>query len=124
MNFVLRKVTGIVAASPVVMLQERLPGGEAKSMICNCSESNRIYERVRNLVALSGSFFDSPDLQERNKVALIMTVSSPIAIASSSVVHGLPVNSPVGLDSSLGATNGQKLLSIAKEIRISSRLTT
>jgi len=71
-----------------------------------------------------GSFFDSPDLQERNKVALIMTVSSPIAIASSSVVHGLPVNSPVGLDSSLGATNGQKLLSIAKEIRISSRLTT
>jgi len=71
MKSVLEEVPGIVAASPVVELQERLPVGQGHEDDLQVLGVNPDYERVRNLVILSGRFFDSNDLQSRNKVAVI-----------------------------------------------------
>jgi putative ABC transport system permease protein len=69
-NAVLREVPGIAAASPVVELQDKLPvGGQERDLqVLGVTPD---YEHVRNLVVLSGRFFDSADLQARNKVGVI-----------------------------------------------------
>jgi putative ABC transport system permease protein len=69
-NAVLREVPGISAASPVVELQDKLPvGGQERDLqVLGVTPD---YEHVRNLVVLSGRFFDSADLQARNKVGVI-----------------------------------------------------
>ncbi len=65
------QVPGIVAASPMIQLHDRVPvpgGKERDVLILGCSAE---YQRVRNLQVLSGRFFDENDLQARNKVALL-----------------------------------------------------
>ena len=71
MNAVLREVPGVVAASPVVPMQDRLPvvgGQEHDIQVLGVYPD---YLRVRNLVILSGRFFDQQDLAARNKVGVI-----------------------------------------------------
>jgi putative ABC transport system permease protein len=71
MKAVLQGVPGIVAASPVVPLQERIPVGGGQERDIQVLGVYPDYRRVRNLVVLSGRFFDQQDLQARNKVAVI-----------------------------------------------------
>jgi putative ABC transport system permease protein len=65
------QVSGIVAASPVVPLDERVPVGDGKErdvrILCVSPE----YRTVRSLVVLSGRFFDDEDSTARNKVGVI-----------------------------------------------------
>jgi putative ABC transport system permease protein len=87
MKSVLEQVPGIVAASPVVELQERLSLGQGHEDDLQVLGVYPDYERVRNLVILSGRFFDSNDLQSRNKVAVITeTLARRLYGSSSSAV--------------------------------------
>ena len=65
------QVPGVVAASPVVTLSERVPFGEGKEREVQILGVYPEYLRVRNLVVLSGRFFDAEDSQAHNKVGLI-----------------------------------------------------
>jgi putative ABC transport system permease protein len=71
MNAVLREVPGVIAASPVVPLQDRLPVSGGQERDVQVLGVYPDYERVRNLVILSGRFFDQEDLATRNKVGVI-----------------------------------------------------
>jgi putative ABC transport system permease protein len=71
MQAVLRQVTGIVAASPVVDLADRIPVGGGKERDIHVLGVYPDYRVVRNLVVVSGRFFDNQDQQAHNKVALI-----------------------------------------------------
>ncbi len=65
------QVPGVIAASPVVTLGERIPvgnGGEKDVQILGVYPE---YVQVRNLKVLSGRFFDREDSQAHNKVAVI-----------------------------------------------------
>jgi putative ABC transport system permease protein len=88
MKVVLEEVPGIVAASPVVELQERLPFGQGKEGELQVLGVYPDYEHVRNLVILSGRFFDSNDLQARNKVAVITETLAQRLYGSSSSAAG------------------------------------
>jgi putative ABC transport system permease protein len=65
------QVPGIVAASPVLPLYERVSVGDGKERDLQILGVDPAYEQVRNLVLLSGRFFDSQDSQEHNKVGVI-----------------------------------------------------
>ena len=65
------QVPGVVAASPVVTLSERVPLGEGKEREVQILGVYPEYLQVRNLVVLSGRFFDAEDSQAHNKVGLI-----------------------------------------------------
>ncbi len=71
MNAVLQRVSGIVAASPVVPLDDRIPTNTGKERDLHVLGVLPGYSSVRNLVVVSGRFFDSEDEQARNKVAVI-----------------------------------------------------
>ncbi len=71
MHAVLREVPGIVAASPVVPLASRIPIGLGQERALQVLGVLPEYVAVRNLVVLSGRFFDGQDEQAHNKVALI-----------------------------------------------------
>jgi putative ABC transport system permease protein len=97
MKVVLREVPGIVAASPVVALQDRVPVGSGRERDLQLLGVYPDYERVRNLVILSGRFFDSADLQARNKVGVItenladkLYGSMPGAVGQVIKLSGLP----------------------------------
>jgi len=66
-----REVPGIVAASPVVQLDERIPVGNGKERDIQILGVYPEYRIVRNLVVLSGRFFDAQDEQAHNKVGII-----------------------------------------------------
>jgi len=66
-----RDVPGIVAASPVVPLGDRIPIGNGKERDIQILGVYPGYLTVRNLVILSGRFFDEEDEQSHNKVAVI-----------------------------------------------------
>ena len=68
------QVPGIVAATPVVPLGERLPFGEGKVRDVHVLGVYPSYAMIRNLVVVSGRFFDDQDEQSRNK-ACVMTES-------------------------------------------------
>jgi putative ABC transport system permease protein len=68
---VLEHVSGIVAASPVVPLDDRIPIGGGKERDVRILGVLPEYSAVRNLVVLSGRFFDAEDEQARNKVGVI-----------------------------------------------------
>jgi putative ABC transport system permease protein len=72
MQAVMQQVTGIVTASPVVPLAERIPVGNGKERDIQVLGVYPQYRDVRNLVVVSGRFFDAEDEQSRNKVAVIM----------------------------------------------------
>ena len=65
------QVPGIVAASPVAMLNERVPVGNGKERDIQILGTYPEYRAVRNLVVVSGRFFDQEDEQAHNKVGLV-----------------------------------------------------
>jgi putative ABC transport system permease protein len=67
-------VPGIVAATPVVPLGERIPFGGGKERDISILAVYPDYRVVRNLVVVSGRFFDDQDEHAHNKVGVI-TVS-------------------------------------------------
>ncbi len=71
MEAALAQVPGIVAASPVVPLDERIPVGDGKERDIRILGVYPQYEVVRNLVVVSGRFFDQQDEQGHNKVGVI-----------------------------------------------------
>ncbi len=71
MQAVLQRVPGIVAASPVVPLDDRIPSGTGKERDLHVLGVLPAYSTVRNLVVVSGRFFDSEDEQAHNKVGVI-----------------------------------------------------
>jgi putative ABC transport system permease protein len=71
MQAVLQQVPGIVAASPVSPLDERIPIGGGKERDVRILGVYPDYRTVRNLMIVSGRFFDKQDQQARNKVGVI-----------------------------------------------------
>jgi putative ABC transport system permease protein len=65
------QVPGVVAASPVVTLGERIPVGNGDEKDIQVLGAYPEYQRVRNLKVLSGRFFDAEDSQAHNKVGVI-----------------------------------------------------
>jgi putative ABC transport system permease protein len=65
------QVPGIIHASPVVPLDDRVPIGNGKERDVRVLGVYPEYRSVRNLVILSGRFFDDQDSQARNKVGVI-----------------------------------------------------
>jgi putative ABC transport system permease protein len=65
------QVAGVVAATPAVSLSERVPFGDGKEREVQILGVYPEYLQVRNLVVLSGRFFDAEDSQAHNKVGLI-----------------------------------------------------
>ena len=97
MYAVLQQVPGIVAASPVVPLDDRIPIGGGKERDLRTLGVFPEYTVVRNLVVLSGRFFDAQDEQARNKVGVMQQKmaediygSVDNAIGKTVKVNGLP----------------------------------
>jgi putative ABC transport system permease protein len=65
------EVSGIVAASPVVPLSERIPVGNGIERDIQILGVYPEYSTVRNLVVISGRFFDDEDEHAHNKVGVI-----------------------------------------------------
>ncbi|HEY8672083.1 MAG TPA: ABC transporter permease [Terriglobales bacterium] len=65
------QIPGIVAASPVALLNERVPVGDGKERDIQILGTYPEYATVRNLVVVSGRFFDQEDEQGHNKVGLV-----------------------------------------------------
>ncbi len=65
------QVPGVVAASPIVTLGERIPVGNGDEKDVQILGVYPEYQRVRNLKVLAGRFFDREDSQAHNKVAVI-----------------------------------------------------
>jgi putative ABC transport system permease protein len=64
-------VPEVVAASPVVPLAERIPVGSGKERDIQILGVYPEYHAVRNLVVVSGRFFDAQDEQAHNKIGVI-----------------------------------------------------
>jgi putative ABC transport system permease protein len=71
MNAVLHQVSGIEYASPVVPLNERVAIGNGKERDLQIMGVSPDYEHVRNIIVLTGRFFDEQDSQAHNKVGVI-----------------------------------------------------
>jgi putative ABC transport system permease protein len=71
MKAALQQVPGIVAASPVVSLGERIPVGGGRERDISVLGVFPDYRLVRNLVVVTGRFFDEQDEQQHNKVGVI-----------------------------------------------------
>jgi putative ABC transport system permease protein len=71
MRAVLQQVPGISAASPVVPYDDRVPIGNGKERDVRVLGVFPEYSAVRNLVVLTGRFFDAEDSQAHNKVGVI-----------------------------------------------------
>jgi putative ABC transport system permease protein len=91
------QVPGIVHASPVVPLDDRVPVGSGKERDVRVLGVYPEYRSVRNLVILSGRFFDDQDAQARNKVGVItrqlaeeLFGSSDAAVGQVLKLSGLP----------------------------------
>src|SRR5213592_830270 len=67
----MRDVPGVVAASPIVQLDERVPVGNGKERDIQILGVFPEYRVVRNLVVVSGRFFDAQDEQAHNKVGVM-----------------------------------------------------
>ena len=63
------EVPSVVAASPVIDLNDRIPVGAGKERDIHILGVSPDYRVVRNLVIVSGRFFDLQDQQAHNKVA-------------------------------------------------------
>jgi putative ABC transport system permease protein len=72
MEAVRRNVSGIVAASPVLLpLVQRVELGGGKVRTVQVMGVSEDYQRVRNLSLASGRFFDASDSQAHNKVGVM-----------------------------------------------------
>jgi putative ABC transport system permease protein len=65
------QVPSITEASPLVVLSERIAAGSGKEKDIAVMGAAPEYARVRNLVVLSGRFFDAGDAAARNKVGVL-----------------------------------------------------
>jgi putative ABC transport system permease protein len=65
------QVPSVTYASPLVVLSERIAAGSGKEKDITVMGASPEYQRVRNLVVLSGRFFDAGDAQSRNKVGVL-----------------------------------------------------
>ncbi len=65
------EVPGIVAASPVVNMSDRIPVGGGKERDIQILGVYPEYLTVRNLLVTSGRFFDAQDSQAHNKVGVL-----------------------------------------------------
>jgi putative ABC transport system permease protein len=98
MHAALRQVPGIAAASPVVPLSVSIPVGFGKERFLQVLGVFPEYLGVRNLVLLSGRFFDAQDEQARNKAGVITQLlaeqlygSVDEAVGKVVKISGLPV---------------------------------
>ena len=66
-----QQVPGLIAASPVVNLADRISVGEGKERDIQILGVYPEYRTVRNLVVPTGRFFDPQDEQAHNKVGLV-----------------------------------------------------
>jgi putative ABC transport system permease protein len=71
MNAVQDRVPSVVAASPFVQLNDRIPVGNGKEQDILVLGAYPDYRKVRNLIVLTGRFYDEQDAQMRNKVGVI-----------------------------------------------------
>jgi putative ABC transport system permease protein len=71
MQAVRARVPGTVAASPVVALGESVPFGNGTERNLKVLGVSADYWKIRNLVLVSGRFFDAEDEQARNKACVI-----------------------------------------------------
>ena len=71
MQAVQHQVPGIVAASPMVEIHQRIPVGGGMERDVLVLGVDPQYEQVRNLEVLAGRFFDDQDSAARNKVVCI-----------------------------------------------------
>ncbi|HET7206460.1 MAG TPA: ABC transporter permease [Terriglobales bacterium] len=71
MRAVQQQVPSVVVASPVITLNDRISVGGGKQRDILVLGVAPEYRQVRNLVVLSGRFFDTQDAQARNKVGVI-----------------------------------------------------
>jgi putative ABC transport system permease protein len=71
MNAVQQQVHGVIAASPMVALHERIPAGGGKEQDILVLGVDPQYHYIRNLQVLAGRFFDEFDSQARTKVATL-----------------------------------------------------
>ena len=97
LKVVLQQVMDIVAASPVLALQERMPVGAGKERDLQVLGVYPDYERIRNLIVVSGRFFDATDVETRSKVCVIteelahdLFGSIPAALGQVVKLSGLP----------------------------------
>jgi len=65
------QVPGVIAASPVITLGERIPIGNGDEKDVQILGVYPDYQRVRNLTGLAGRFFEREDSQAHNKVGVI-----------------------------------------------------
>jgi putative ABC transport system permease protein len=65
------QVPGVIAASPIVTLGERIAIGNGDEKDVQILGAYPEYRQVRNLKVLAGRFFDREDSQAHNKVAVI-----------------------------------------------------
>lgn len=66
-----QQVPSVVSASPFIALNDRISLGGGKEQEILILGTFPEYRRVRNLVVLSGRFFDAEDSQARNKVGVV-----------------------------------------------------
>ena len=86
-----QQVPGISNASPMIEYHDRVPvpgGKERDVMVLGVSWE---YLYVRNLVILSGRFFDDSDTQARNKVAVVEQKLAQTLFGSEDAAIGKPI---------------------------------
>jgi len=97
LHAVREQVPGINNASPMIQFHDRVvvPGGKEREVIALGVSWE--YQNIRNLVVLSGRFFDDSDIQARNKVAVLtqklavtLYGSEAAAIGQQIKLSGLP----------------------------------
>jgi len=82
------QVPGVIAASPVVTLGERIPIGHGDEKDVQILGVYPEYQHVRNLTVVSGRFFDREDSQAHNKVAVITEKMARIVYGSPQAAVG------------------------------------
>jgi putative ABC transport system permease protein len=97
MNAVQKQVPGVVAASPMVTLHERIPAPGGKEQDVLVLGVGPQYSYIRNLSVLAGRFFDELDAQAHGKVAVLtehlarrLYGSQDTAIGQTLRISGLP----------------------------------
>lgn len=88
------QVPGILASSPMLEIHDRIAIGSGKERDILVLGVDPDYRIVRNLVIVSGRFFDDEDSLSRNKVALVTPSFAKKAFGSvqAAVGHSLKVN--------------------------------
>ncbi len=92
-----QQVTGVVAASPVLQMDSRIPVENGKERDVRLLGVYSDYSRVRNLVVLAGRFFDGNDEAARSKVGVLQRElaeklygSAANAVGKTIVLNSLP----------------------------------